>query len=279
MRKSINLVCAQLLLGLLAICGSASAQNLVANGSAELYSVSGMRPDNWQIVSGSWSSALPAGLADAVYDGTYLFYEGGDAVGVLQQDIDVAGYSAAIDASAMNFTFAGYVQSYPQGPGTTDQTRIVVTCLNDTKSTVLHTFDSDTMCSMAVWTRVESVFTAPPSTRYVRIELIASKRAGLANDGLFDAISLYAVPVGVKTVARGDAIKLYPNPATNTLLVKNAADAALTLTDVTGRIWLTQQVVSGNDAIDISRLPAGVYAAHICDAVTGLLETRSLVKQ
>lgn len=277
MFKSLRLYFA--MLAFIAFGSTSWAQNLVMNGSAENFDSITNRPNNWEIVSGDWKSALPAGQADSCYEGGYLFFEGGDMEGIIQQDVDVSAYATAIDAAGMNFSFAGYVQSFPQGPGSTDQTRIIVTCLNNTKTTVLHTFDSDTMCSMAMWTRVGTIFTAPAGTKYVRIKLIATKRAGLANDGLFDAISLYATPVGVAQVAQASDIQLYPNPTTDVLHITNAAGNTLTLTDAIGRVWVKNTIPDNNFELTTKQLPTGLYTARIAQVATGVTKTISVVKQ
>src|SRR5437868_427549 len=95
------------LLILLATSFGAKAQELVQNGSAELFDSIVHRPLYWTMVSGNWTSHNASGQASAVYDGSYLFYEGGDAVGVLQQDVDVSAFAFQIDANFQQFGFSG----------------------------------------------------------------------------------------------------------------------------------------------------------------------------
>ncbi len=68
-------------------------------------------------------------------------------------------------------------------------------------------------------------------------------------------------PVGLNTVAKTNAAKLYPNPATETLYVEvnNPAIKELKVMDVTGKLVLSQSVSTNKEAINISSLPSGTY--------------------
>lgn len=61
-------------------------------------------------------------------------------------------------------------------------------------------------------------------------------------------------------------VKLYPNPAYGTLMIEvpqNAGNALITLTDLQGKIMLTQNIVNTTTNVDISHLPTGLYWATI----------------
>lgn len=79
----------------------------------------------------------------------------------------------------------------------------------------------------------------------------------------------------------GPVVSLSPNPVTDVLRVKVqgalAPDAALILTDVTGRVALTQNITAAETAVDMSRLPAGAYILRI--RADGWSESVKVVKQ
>lgn len=69
------------------------------------------------------------------------------------------------------------------------------------------------------------------------------------------------VPVGVKSIAKANAAKLYPNPATETLYVEvnNSSVKELKVLDITGKLLVSQAVSADKEAINVSSLPAGTY--------------------
>jgi spore coat protein CotH len=64
--------------------------------------------------------------------------------------------------------------------------------------------------------------------------------------------------LSVKNTAGSDVIKLYPNPATDHIIVEANGKASITLIDVTGRKVL-EQTGSGKLTVDVSALSAGMY--------------------
>lgn len=76
-------------------------------------------------------------------------------------------------------------------------------------------------------------------------------------------ISFSTLPVSVKDVANTNAtVSLYPNPVKDftTVVVSNYSDdAALHLTDISGRILKTLPVSQNKTAVDMTGLSAGVY--------------------
>lgn len=66
-------------------------------------------------------------------------------------------------------------------------------------------------------------------------------------------------PVAIDPVATADGFSLYPNPATNSITVGTPCATAVNIYDMAGRIVLTMQTRAGNNTIDISALPQGVY--------------------
>lgn len=70
-----------------------------------------------------------------------------------------------------------------------------------------------------------------------------------------------STPNSVGGIAKANAAKLYPNPATETLYVEvnNPAVKQLKVMDVTGKLVLSQSVTTNKEAINISSLPSGTY--------------------
>jgi hypothetical protein len=182
------------LLMLIAACNSKPSSNLILNGSAEMPRYDTI-PKGWQNIKGNWTS-IEGDTSHHDYawaqDGKYIFFEGNDLMGSLQQQVNVDEYESEIDAHKQQFVFRGYVQAFLQDPP--DQSSITIICLNDAKNKTLYTFSSDTISSVSNWTMISDTFVAPPLTRFITINLIANRRNGAANDGYFDNISLVALP-------------------------------------------------------------------------------------
>lgn len=255
-----------LLLITLLFISRANAQNLVLNGSAEVFDAGTLAPANWT-GSSQWHSELDgAGLVDTVIDGRYFFYAFGGAPDTLWQDVDVSSYSSAIDASGQYFSFSALVQCFPQGYGTSDQSRCIVQCLNSAKTTALHTYDSDTISSQGVWLRIFNSFLAPSGTRYVRIYLIATRRSGFANDGYFDAIRL--VPgnnSGINNALNNYEVNVFPNPAGDEFSVTNAKGGSLIITDIAGHQVYHASVLSADQTYNIAYLKQGMYFVQVLE--------------
>ena len=172
-------------------CNHLPSVNLVRNGSAEIAGYDST-PPGWINIQGHWVS--PEG--DSVrhdctfaHDGNHLFFAGNDTLGILQQDIDVSGSSADIDARRQRFIFSGYVQSLDQGPSS-DQAQIIVTALDSGRNNALYTYNTDSTRSLNKWLLVADTAAIPAFTRFIRIRLIAIRHVGGDNDGYFDQISL-----------------------------------------------------------------------------------------
>ena len=66
-------------------------------------------------------------------------------------------------------------------------------------------------------------------------------------------------PVSIDPVSTADGFSLYPNPAAHTINVTTPQATAVNIYDMTGRIVLSLQARAGNNTLDISALPQGVY--------------------
>jgi len=76
----------------------------------------------------------------------------------------------------------------------------------------------------------------------------------------------YVNPAGVKNVTNNNIIKVYPNPANGTLYITGTGNSGLVckLYAVNGQLAATK-TLTGNDAMDISYLPEGMYFYTITD--------------
>lgn len=83
---------------------------------------------------------------------------------------------------------------------------------------------------------------------------------------------------GINSVAAGANFIVYPNPATDRLIVDGfSAGATITLRDMTGRSILSEQTSSGLVKKDISRLPRGIYFLELQQ--TGARNVRKVIFQ
>ena len=66
-----------------------------------------------------------------------------------------------------------------------------------------------------------------------------------------------------------EEIKIYPNPASNIVNISlQTEDATLLVYDLTGRLVLEQNLVVGNNIVDINSLNAGIYQSKIITSNT-----------
>lgn len=74
-------------------------------------------------------------------------------------------------------------------------------------------------------------------------------------------------------------IKVYPNPATNYIVVQSAVKGTvLTLTDVAGHVVLNQTLLNYTEEIDISALAKGFYMAQLSQCYN-MFKAIKIVKQ
>ena len=73
--------------------------------------------------------------------------------------------------------------------------------------------------------------------------------------------------LGVNTFEKG-ALQLYPNPATSEVYIKSgmmAFPASASISDITGKLIITQSLESESQAIGTSALQSGIYLVSIKD--------------
>ncbi len=182
------------LLMLISACNKPSS-NLIFNGSAEIPRYDTI-PKGWQNIKGHWISeegdSAHHDFAHA-QDSSHYFFGGYGLVCILQQEADVNQYAKTIDNKKQKFILSGFEQTLDQGL-LSDQGMLKVECLDATKNKILDSIQTDTLMSKTKWTPVTDTFLAPPSTRFIRVQLVAFRNVGGDNDGYFDNISLVALP-------------------------------------------------------------------------------------
>jgi hypothetical protein len=84
-----------------------------------------------------------------------------------------------------------------------------------------------------------------------------------------------SAPTGI-SVAPGDEVNIFPNPAQNTVYINGAKDMVAVLRSIDGRILLSEPDVT---SIDISGYADGIYILTLYDHNTGLVvKTEKIVK-
>jgi len=77
----------------------------------------------------------------------------------------------------------------------------------------------------------------------------------------YDTVTVIVSGVGIETYTKdGKGIKLYPNPATNTLNIESCTKfSQLIISDILGNVVIRQQVYNHAVSVDISGLSKGLY--------------------
>jgi hypothetical protein len=162
------------------------SQNLILNPGCEDSLINGEIPDWVEVIGTSWTQRINAN--PPTYEGDYMFFPGAVAYAELQQDVDVTNMALSIDNSNVTFNFEGYLRAYNQSPP--DLSRIILEFIDSLKTTKLDSFDSGNYSNTNEWVQITDTTLAPIGTRFIRIRLISTRRAGTNNDGYYDGLSL-----------------------------------------------------------------------------------------
>jgi hypothetical protein len=76
-------------------------------------------------------------------------------------------------------------------------------------------------------------------------------------------------------------VSMYPNPAVDMISISlsKPIDGAVFIYDMAGKTMLVQNIVSTNQSIDISSLPAGSYLIKIAEKNTGKYTIKTIIKK
>jgi hypothetical protein len=85
-----------------------------------------------------------------------------------------------------------------------------------------------------------------------------------------DAVGVIHATTGIKNTMRNEVFQLYPNPATDKLMLiaKNnlQTQVTVTITDMTGRVMLQQELQGQRGELNVAAFKPGVYSVILTDA-------------
>lgn len=86
--------------------------------------------------------------------------------------------------------------------------------------------------------------------------------------------------VGIQDDLKMDAIKLYPNPASNTIYINTGGfkHTDVTIIDLNGRVVKSKNLSQGENKLNLIGITAGIYMVKITDIVSGQTLYNKLVK-
>ncbi|MDX9918779.1 MAG: glycoside hydrolase family 76 protein [Paludibacter sp.] len=109
----------------------------------------------------------------------------------------------------------------------------------------------------------KKVFQISTSTEYKYFRLFVSEKKSAARGFQLAEWELFGTfKVAVKNVER-DILSLYPNPATDNVMVFAPEESQLTICDFKGLILHTQTVQPGNTSLNLSELQQGMYLVSL----------------
>jgi hypothetical protein len=86
------------------------------------------------------------------------------------------------------------------------------------------------------------------------------------------------IATGVTEVMQGsNAIGIYPNPAIDRITVDVAADAAVRIADLSGRVVVSERISASDRTLSVASLPAGAYIVVV--ETEGIVYTKKLIRQ
>ena len=71
--------------------------------------------------------------------------------------------------------------------------------------------------------------------------------------------------LGVEPVANSNDYIVYPNPSKDKIFIKNVKNSTIEIINIEGKPVLQKKIISEQDALDISKLPSGIYYIKIPD--------------
>jgi hypothetical protein len=87
----------------------------------------------------------------------------------------------------------------------------------------------------------------------------------------YDGKYSYSDIASVKYDGSGET-NIYPNPATSEVTITTTVPTSLQIMDVYGRVLSKQDISEGQNAVDISELPSGIYHLRINNQITKLIK-------
>lgn len=86
-------------------------------------------------------------------------------------------------------------------------------------------------------------------------------------------------PVGTQNVESNKSVSIYPNPAANQIKINGLKNGChVKLIDALGKVVKTEYLSTGDNAIDISAIPAGVYQLQLVESDAIITTSVSIVR-
>jgi hypothetical protein len=71
---------------------------------------------------------------------------------------------------------------------------------------------------------------------------------------------MYVSPcLGISGTSKADAFEIYPNPSNGRFIIACSASCNVSIFDAFGKLVLTQQLIAGDNDIDLGTLANGIY--------------------
>ncbi|HEV8630795.1 MAG TPA: Calx-beta domain-containing protein [Thermoanaerobaculia bacterium] len=238
-------------------CGAAA---VIVNGDFEQPVVAG-QPPGWTAVYGTWANYSSWSALNV--------YASNSPGGEIYQDVDLSGFAQFIDRGQQRFAFrvdlATWGAEVPSDTG-----RYVLELRDQSKATVLASFDSQEATKGTNWAVLSTVMTAPPNSRWARVRLINKRYTGADTNAHFDRATLLglAVPSLVAADATFNEGQAGPTAANIPVSMTCAATGAVSFDYATadGTARAGQDYDTGIGTITI---PAGSTATTIPLRVLG----------
>jgi PKD repeat protein len=85
---------------------------------------------------------------------------------------------------------------------------------------------------------------------------------------------------GIQSQQAGSGISIFPNPATDHLVVRNeTGNCTISMVDASGKVVLNKTITMGEETIDLNGLARGLYLLNVSDAPGNLIKSVKLVKE
>jgi hypothetical protein len=165
--------------------GASPAAERIRNSSCE-EPIVGSKIPHWEVVDGAWL----AGKEVEAVDGLAYFTPGKVGHAELSQNVYVGDLAREIDQGNKQFVFTAYVRSFRESSRPADLSRIAIDFFDESKTNLLHRFDTGNICSQEKWQEINSNLVAPKGTRWIQVRLISRRRSGTDCDAWYDKLSL-----------------------------------------------------------------------------------------
>jgi Secretion system C-terminal sorting domain len=229
-------------------------------GSAFTYTY---KPVNGDIVSVKLKSNATCSIPDTVFDSTTL-----TVVPVFAPNVTITRYPAGITAKGKVVTFTALATDAGSSPTYHWSVNNIPINL-PSYITVLNKYTSTQLGEM--------IGRALEDNDSVSCEVTSNGIC--AGTKSSSSIILHYNILGVNTTVANDLLAIYPNPASDELIIEGAEGSEVQIFNVVGTSVNRLTITENKEVIDITKLVPGVYLLRAVDGSTGLTMTRRFVKE